>query len=74
ANPTGEKPAQNYMDVFSYFNNLIDGVLICDDSISFEQKNIVFNVPSTIVKVDQHNFEIIREGAIKRDDIIRKIL
>jgi L-threonylcarbamoyladenylate synthase len=74
ANPTGMKPATNYMDVFSYFNDMIDGVLICDDSISIEHKNIVQNTPSTIVKVDHHNFEIIREGAIKKDDIIRKIL
>lgn len=74
ANPTGMKPATNYMDVFTYFNDMIDGVLICDDSISIEHKNTIHNIPSTIVKVDQHNFEIIREGAIKKDDIIRKIL
>lgn len=74
ANPTGMKPATNYMEVFSYFNDLIDGVLICDDSISIEHRNTVQNTPSTIVKVDHHNFEIIREGAIKKDDIIRKIL
>lgn len=74
ANPAGMKPAINYMDIFTYFNDLIDGVLICDDSISSEQKMKSFNIPSTIVKVDQHNFEILREGAIKKDDIIRKIL
>ncbi|MGI6393692.1 MAG: L-threonylcarbamoyladenylate synthase [bacterium] len=74
ANPTGMKPATNYMEIFTYFNNLIDGVLICDDSISFEHKEVVLNVPSTIVRVDHHNFEIIREGALKKDDIVRKIL
>jgi L-threonylcarbamoyladenylate synthase len=74
ANPAGLAPATNYVDVFNYFENQIDGVLICDDSISLEQKYQTLKVPSTIVKVDHHNFDILREGAIKKDDIIRKVL
>lgn len=74
ANKTGEQPAVNYTDVFSYFDGMIDGVLICDDSISIEHQSVAVNIPSTIVKVEHHNFEIVREGAIKKEDILRKIL
>lgn len=73
ANPTGDSPATKYEEIFSYFEGLIDGVLINDETISFDRKVKPSNTPSTIVKVDTHNFEIIREGAIKKDDIIRKI-
>jgi L-threonylcarbamoyladenylate synthase len=74
ANPTGMIPATNYEEVFTYFEGAIDGVLINDDTISFDSSKVQpLNVPSTIVKVDSHNFEIIREGAIKKNDIIRKI-
>jgi len=74
ANITGQPPATNYTDVFSYFDGMIDGVLICDDSISIENQVSPTNIPSTIVKVESHNFEIIREGAIKKEDILRKVL
>ena len=73
ANPTGASPATNYEEIFSYFDGMIDGVLINEETISFDKKNQPLNIPSTIVKVDAHNFEIIREGAIKKDDIIRTI-
>ncbi len=73
ANPTGIAPAINYEEIFNYFDGVIDGVLINEDTISFDSKTQPFNIPSTIVKVDSHNFEVIREGAIKKDDIIRKV-
>ncbi len=74
ANITGQAPATNYTDVFSYFDGMIDGVLICDDSISIEHHASPTNIPSTIVRVEHHNFEIVREGAIKKEDIFRKVL
>jgi L-threonylcarbamoyladenylate synthase len=73
ANPTGIKPATNYEEIFNYFEGMIDGVLINEDTISFDKSNQPVNIPSTIVKVDSHNFEVIREGAIKKNDIIRKV-
>jgi len=73
ANPTGISPATNYEEIFTYFEGMIDGVLINDDTISFDGAMQPSNIPSTIVKVDSHNFEILREGAIKKDDILRKI-
>ncbi|MBP5435813.1 threonylcarbamoyl-AMP synthase [bacterium] len=74
ANLTGKPPATNYSEIFSTFDGLIDGVLICDDSISIEHQAKPTNLPSTIVKVDHHNIEILREGAIKKEDILRKVL
>jgi len=70
ANLTGQPPATNIEEVFSYFSESIDGLLIFDD---LEKTHESYNVPSTIIKVDQHNFELIREGAIKKSDILRKI-
>ena len=60
-------------EIFNYFEGMIDGVLINEDTISFDKSNQPVNIPSTIVKVDSHNFEVIREGAIKKNDIIRKV-
>ena len=89
ANITGQAPATNYTegllelykkirpnytDVLSYCDGVIDGVLICDDSISIEHQASPTNIPSTIVRVEHHNFEIVREGAIKKEDIFRKVL
>ncbi len=71
ANPTGKPPAENYEQLFSYFKDDIDGALIFDGS-NGELKS-EDNVPSTIVKVDFHKTEIIREGAISADYIHSKI-
>lgn len=74
ANPSSFKPALDYQEIFSYFKNKIDGVLMVENSEDFNVKNNnIINIPSTIVKVDYHNIEILREGAIKKEDIIRKI-
>lgn len=73
ANPSGKHPANTYEEIFSYFGDTIDGVLMVDETLSSEHDLTPYNVPSTIVKVDYHNIEIIREGAIKKEDILRKI-
>lgn len=72
ANPTRKPPATTYEEVFSYFEDRIDGVLLFDEgdpSVSLAASN----VPSTVVKVDRRNIEILREGAIPREDLLRKI-
>ncbi len=71
ANPTNMPPARSYEEIFAYFKNTIDGVLIFDDDNPLENKSE--NIPSTIVKIDFHSIEILREGAIKKEDILRKL-
>lgn len=74
ANPTGKEPASSYEQIFSYFNDNIDGVLIFDNNDDTDDNYIEEkNIPSTIVKVDFHNIEIIREGAIKSEYILKKL-
>ncbi len=73
ANPTGKEPAKTYEDVFNYFNDQIDGVLTEEDTSGYEQRSLKPQLPSTIVKVDYHNIEIIREGAISKEDILNKV-
>lgn len=75
ANPTGKTPAKNFEEIFSYFNGQIDGILIFDENnvLINKEQSVTDNLPSTIVKVDYHSVEIVREGAIKKADILKKI-
>ncbi|HOW52214.1 MAG TPA: L-threonylcarbamoyladenylate synthase [bacterium] len=72
ANLTGKAPALNYEEVFSYFEGVIDGILLFDE-LHASEKPQASNIPSTVVLVDFHHIEILREGAIKKEDIFRKI-
>ncbi len=72
ANPTGKPPATTYQEVFSYFEGKIDGVLLFDEDDE-DPSHKASNIPSTIVRVDRRNVEIVREGAISREDLLRKI-
>ncbi|HNT27525.1 MAG TPA: L-threonylcarbamoyladenylate synthase [bacterium] len=72
ANLAGKPPATNYEEVFAYFADRIDGVLVFDEKQS-EEKTPASNIPSTIVRVDAQKVEILREGAIKKEDLLRKI-
>ncbi len=72
ANPTGKPPATTYHEVFRYFEGQIDGVLLFDENdLSLHAK--ASNIPSTIVRTDRRNVEIVREGAISREDLLHKI-
>lgn len=72
ANLTGKPPATDYEEVFSYFTDRIDGVLVFDEKKP-EENLPASNIPSTIVRVDVQKVEILREGAIKKEDLLRKI-
>jgi L-threonylcarbamoyladenylate synthase len=72
ANLTGKPPATNYEEVFSYFEGIIDGILLFDETDP-SQIHKASNIPSTVVQVDAHHVEIVREGAIKKEDLLRKI-
>jgi len=72
ANLTGKPPATTYEEVFSYFEGVIDGILLFDE-LNAQDNPQASNIPSTVVQVDFHNIEILREGAIKREDILRKL-
>ncbi|MFO7736313.1 MAG: L-threonylcarbamoyladenylate synthase [bacterium] len=73
ANLTGQSPATSYEDVFNYFSDDIDGVISFDMSLCSEKSSKPDKIPSTIIKVDTRNFEIIREGALKKEQIFNKI-
>ena len=64
ANPTGEEPALNSIDVIKYFNDKIDCV------IEGECKS---NTPSTIIKIDEGNVTLIRKGEIELETILEAI-
>ncbi len=72
ANLTGKPPATNYEEVFSYFEGIIDGILLFDETDP-SQAHKASNIPSTVVMVDAHHVEIVREGVIKKEDLLRKI-
>ena len=61
ANPTGEKPALNSLEVIKYFNEKLDCV------VEGECKS---NMPSTIIKIDDGKIELIRQGEISLEDIL----
>lgn len=73
ANPSGMSPATSYEQIFHYFKTSIDGILLFDADSYSDKKNISYNQPSTIIRVEKHNFQIIREGSISKNDILRKI-
>lgn len=62
-NPSDLTPASNVEEVIKYFNDDIDGIVKGESSS---------NIPSTIIKIDDFNFKIIRQGEIKEEEL-RKI-
>lgn len=72
ANLTGKPPATTYEEVFSYFEGIIDGILLFDEAEASLLPR-ASNIPSTVVQVDIHHIEILREGAIKKEELLRKI-
>lgn len=65
ANPADQAPALTAQQVIDYFSDSIDYIVSVPD---FERKH---SISSTIVKVDNKGFEILREGIVPKD-IIRK--
>lgn len=69
ANKKNEKPCQNLNEIINKFNNEI--LLKC--GIKYDKLNNS-NISSTVIKIiDEHNIELIREGQIKFEDILREI-
>lgn len=62
ANPSNETPATNYEQVVIYFNDTLDYI------VSNECKN---ELPSTIVDLTHEEIKIIREGNIKKEDVLQ---
>ncbi|MCI6789378.1 MAG: Sua5/YciO/YrdC/YwlC family protein, partial [Mollicutes bacterium] len=64
ANPSGLKPAKDYLEVINYFDNKIDATIKGD---------IKSNMPSTIIKIDGDNIILIRQGEITLKEIMEAI-
>ena len=63
ANKSGESPLTKSDDVISIFDREIDGIIIGESTSK---------VPSTIVLVDK-DIKVIREGLIKKEDILKTL-
>lgn len=64
ANPSGLKPAKDYLEVINYFDGKIDATIKGD---------IKSNMPSTIIKIDENNIILIRQGEITLNEIMEVI-
>lgn len=64
ANPSNEAPALTDKEVIKYFDNEIDGVVegVCD-KLS----------PSTVVKINESEITVLREGPISKEQIMEAI-
>jgi len=63
-NKSGESPCKNTSEVIKVFSNEIDGV------IDGECKN---GIPSTVLKIENGNLTILRQGIITKEEILRSI-
>ena len=61
ANPSGEKPFDTYNQIEEKLNGI-------DAVVSFEMCRIS-NVASTVVKIENDNIKILREGNIKEEEL-----
>lgn len=64
ANPSGLTPAKDYLEVINYFDGKIDATITGD---------IKSNMPSTIIKIDENNIILIRQGEITLNEIMEVI-
>lgn len=65
ANPEGEIPAKDIKEAYNYFKNGID--------LYFDGGTIKNTKPSTIVKFENDELIILREGTVSKDEILRII-
>ena len=63
ANISNQAPLLNSEDVYKQFNNKLYGIVggVC-----------VSNIPSTIIKIDEDNISLIRQGGIPFEDILKE--
>ncbi len=64
-NPTGEKPAENIEEILDYFPDQM--------SIIIEDGSTVNKVSSTVLKIYQHNYTILRESSLTQEEIEYRI-
>ncbi len=62
-NDSGDVPLNNYDEIKEKYNNLVDKIYKSDEQSS--------NLSSTVILVDNDNIKILREGSIKKEDILR---
>ena len=60
ANKSGEKPLSEYEDVISVFSGSISAVVM-EDALG--------ELPSTIIKIDDDNIELIRQGSLSFEEL-----
>lgn len=60
-NPSGHEPANSVNEILQYFAGELDLIIV-------EEKDRE-TVPSTILKVEPNNYNIIREGIVSKDKI-----
>ena len=60
ANKSGEKPLSEYEDVISVFSGSISAVVM-EDALG--------ELPSTIIKIDDNNIELIRQGSLSFEEL-----
>ena len=64
ANPSGKPPSITFNNVLIYFNNTLGYII---------ESNSNGEPPSTIVKLINNDVEVIREGSISKQEILRTI-
>jgi L-threonylcarbamoyladenylate synthase len=65
ANPEGLSPAKDVQEAFNYFKDSID--------LYFDGGTIENTKPSTIIKFEDENLIILREGTVSREEILKII-
>lgn len=63
ANPSDMKPALDYQEVINYFDGKIEAVV---------KGKCISNVPSTVIKIENDDIILLREGELKFADIKEK--
>lgn len=64
-NDSGETPLNNYAEIFVKYNHLVDAIYYSDIPSS--------NLSSTVVKIIDDEVNVLREGHISEEDIVKEI-
>ena len=61
-NDSGEAPMNSYVEIVKKYNNLVDKI--------YDNDQEILEIPSTVVRINNDSVTILREGAIKKEDIL----
>lgn len=64
-NDSGEKPMNEYKEIVNKYGNLVDKI--------YDNDTKILEIPSTVVRIDKDNLVIIREGYIKKSEIVEAL-